>query len=315
MRNSTVCGLLLATLVACDPLRNPPCQGGEGLLYPLEPGAWWRHDVVEPSDNHDSDHLCKLVRIGAKQQIPWRRDVDAYPALSLDYTRPVKDTADTGNKEVKGAFDFQRRWQDIVDCSVRRQVDETFEGTDTDSPLKEVKFYCPYHDRVRDCPGACDGQIPDVDECKYVSEGASWEERYFELTVTVSDETSTKTHWEECLSIDIDPDTCAVLSKTPKGCVYDREESLSAWRVVAVNASLHVPAGTFDVIKQTHDAWDPSMDEWEGSHVFSWSRGVGKVKEYEFKVVNEKLVRYCLPSEGCTDDAPSVEDLTIECDG
>jgi hypothetical protein len=273
---------VIAIVVAGCGTEEPPgndggvgeCNTGDGLLYPLEAGAWWRFEVEEAQSG---DPLCpdKLVSIGdAGPIIPERSDVIAYPARS---DQPGK---------------YGIRWQEVTaDGSVRRHVDEWF--NDDGSRLKIV-HYCPYMTRVDDGAHAC--------------AGAAWTETWRELQVNVDDPAA----GEACAGLSVNAADCAIdTDDLPEGCSIDDSpndgvtEKVKHWQVVAIDESIPVTAGTFTTLHLL------SNDEEDGDSNWYWARGVGKVRETASDE-NDALAEYCLPAEGCDAGVPA--DLDAGCE-
>lgn len=281
-------------LHACAPLSNDPllpgpCHGGEGLFYPLQEGAWWRHDQYTRVGLNEYD-LCKLVEVPPIDTAPFHGSA-AWPVLSLS----VERGATTGT--------LARRWQEEVNGSIHRLVDEVFTGPTLSDPLKYVKIYCPFAGRVYDCPGACDGAETDVKVCAYGCQDASWEENLAELTLTVEDPTSPD-QWSTCLGLAIDPLTCTVPVDAPSFCLTEREDVRNLWTVEAVHESISFDGHTWDTMREAHKEWDPLTGDWGAKDYFNWARGLGKIREVQSTTEREHLVEACVPTTRTTPATP-----------
>jgi hypothetical protein len=254
----------------------PGCadRSTDDALYPLQPGAWWRHWAYEESDN--GARSDKLNYVCEQQPMPRVPGEQAFPVLSL-----------------KVGARRTIRWQSLRPCpdtpfgyDIRRHYDERF---DQDWNLLSVLHYCPYRLRTVDCLAQA-GELPHY-------------ESYTEASVaTVSPSDG---DWSACDAVRIDPDSCEPEGVVPDGCevvVCPGDDScmyapgdhsgevFQDWQVVTVESQRDVPAGTFfDVEIHTNLDWDGEL-----AH-FHWARGVGKVYEHSVGVEWEELVAYCIP--------------------
>lgn len=292
----------LPLLAACGQgLSNDYCMEGPGYLYPLEEGAWWRHDELVHVPN-DEVLKCKRVVIGELQPIPLRPTVMAWPAMSMSYEAdPVAPAGRLG-----------RRWQEVRDGSVYRHVDEWFSGEEVTSDRDEVELYCPIAARAMDCPGAWEGKPCDLADRGWACAGVEWESSQFKLKVTAEDKTDPAL-WEACLAVEVDPDTCQVLGEPPAGCTYELQQEHEQWRVDAIDEGLEVPAGSFTTLRQSHRTRDEGDSEWGNWDTYNWARGVGKIREYQTEGEDEVLLDWCLPSDGATCVPPTLDELKAAC--
>jgi hypothetical protein len=290
------CGFVLPSN---QQLQAGPCSQGDGLLYPLQQGAWWRHDVVEYKTD-TAENYCKLVHIqGPPGPVTMREDQTAWEVHSF------KVNSD-------GLQSHKVRWQEVRDCAVIRHVDESF--TDEQGTVREkIVFFCPHRLRLPDCPGACDDQGWDARDCEYACEGGAWTERFRTGTL----EAESGTPWSVCLEAVIHTSTCLPLF-IPEGCTYEGPTvEVKYWSVdqVGVGISAEVPQGAQvdDSTTAFANAYLDDQGRTESWDTKCWTRGVGKVHEHHPEVETEILVDRCLPSEGCQDDPPDIEAMIAAC--
>ncbi len=264
----------------CDTgLELGECSSGDGLLYPLEEGAWWRHDVY----SEDGGLECKLVWVEEERAIDLRPEKRAFAVHSLR-VRP------------SGPHEYGIRWQSKDGCSLYREVDEWFgryEGERT-----YIEFYCPNRSRVQDCEGACEGNAPNPDECDEVCSGATWmAEPYDSVVITPV------SGWDACLSTLETRDACDLVGEVG-GCGAEKDGggTDTAWCVQEAHYDVAVQAGSFETLwTQQRSTESGSSTAW---HSYWRARGVGKVQEYEPGNEWEYLIRYCVPSTGGDCDNP-----------
>ena len=291
-----------AALLACNGVRLPcnaclevgPCSQGVGQLYPIEEGAWWRHDMVVENMGVEEE-TCKLVSIAAEDEVTLKPGVRALPAHS------IRVGAD-------GLQQYLVRWQEISDCSIVRHVDEIF----LDETLQErskIKIYCPQSMRLPECPGACRDESWEVEDCEFSCEGATWTD---ESHVVAELTAETPEAWEACLAMQIDPQTCTA-DEIPAGCTLGEPEAgYTDWEIDEVGQTIEAMGEVFETIKVSRRgrAEDGSLEAWDS---YWWARGVGKVHEFHAGAEEEWLMDRCLPADGCDRGPPTVQQLVAAC--
>ncbi len=285
----SACGWGNVSNLALEPQLGE-CYEGEGVLYPLEPGAWWRHDTVDAAEQD----VCKLVWVESLEPIGLRPEVTAYKVHSLRVTE-------------FGVTGYGVRWQEVIDCGLVRHVDEWYE---VDMIEREaIKYYCPHRIRVEDCPGACEGDPVDPEQCDRVCKGATWMEDEWEVVVLKI--TASTASWDECETLAIDHQTCQPLQAIT-GCDWQISSGWKEWRIAGTYEPVTIDLGTYETLLTQQREKDANGDPM-GWHSYWRARGVGKIKEIEEDGTLETLVEYCLPQDGCTTPPPSVEALLAEC--
>ncbi len=297
--------LPLIALAACDvrALSNEcldpgPCSSGQGLLYPLEDGAWWNHREVEEATQ--DVYRCKLVTVDAEQPIPLRPWVDAFPATSVSV------------KVETGELRYGVRWQQVDDCSIYRHLDEWYKDAEMLN-RDHVTWYCPRHLRVPDCPGACEGASWNVDDCDRSCQGAHWSEGVFWKAELTTDDPEL---WDACLAMDLDHETCSVREPI-EGCDVVTSLSVTNWMVDEVGRQISLDAfgEPFDTVGTAKQDWD--SDEtgggWQSWHTYWRARGVGKVMEGQPGVQQEELLDYWVQARGAYQQPPEIDELVDLC--
>jgi hypothetical protein len=200
------------------------CNTGDGLLYPMEEGAWWRDHVV---DLQSGVAVCpdKVVSVLDDADYPTSPSVNALPLLS------------------ERANDYGVRWQEITDDgSVHRLKDEWFDYSDKRT---KIVYYCPYKIRIDDGPHAC--------------VGATWTETWSEQTITVESAANP----DDCADPDlVDPVSCELTAALPTGCTNELVYESKDWEVVAVDEQVPVPAGTFTTLHVVADDGEQVTNWW-----------------------------------------------------
>jgi len=263
----------------------------EGLLYPLQDGAWWRMRVTDDQSGV-ADCPDKVVSVGPEMPIPLRDWVTAFQVYSV--------------REDEWGI----RWQAVQqeDRSIVRHLDEWYLLPHKDDPASadrlRIKYYCPYKDR------AADG-----DRARLCGD---WETTRWEFTITLNSDDPA--NWSLCEAIQIDHLTCAPLSPIPSVCTWDWDMIYEEFVVQAVEEQLTVPAfepstvPTLKIARYEESLW---KDEYE-SDTYWWHRGVGKIAKDD-DTDYDSLVAFCLPDastpddyQDCIDSMPTKEAMIVE---
>ena len=287
--------LLFACMVGCiapdgcitnDCLELGECYGtkGDGLLYPLEEGAWWQVDNVDRQTNQQS---CKVVSVGPSKEIPLLDGVTAFEVYS------VRDDS------------WGIRWQEVLDDgTVLRRLDEWFELPpeeeidqipNVSTNRTKIKYYCPSRTRVADGDRAC--------EC------SEWAEDRWEASIKLDD--ANPESWSVCQEIKIDTENCELIDELPQGCDFSRDQTHHEYEIRVLSPDdvadeleiekLVVRAGAFDEALmvtrwgEEFDVADPEGSFEEDKDIYYWVRGVGKVRD-DSQADKDKLVDWCVPS-------------------
>ncbi len=203
-------GLILSLAPAFACVQPPPPDAGcdvgsgegDGLLYPLETGAWWRFEVEADDDGHWTSE--KIIEIEREGPVPGRPGASGFAAHSL---------------REQG---YGRRWQGVSeDGGIVRYVDQWFED---DGTANVTTHYCPSKLRTFDPEGAASQSLV---------------ETYWEASARPVDDQFEQP--ELCTSIAIDGDTCEPTGPVPAGCEFIREQKTKYWHTTGIE-EVTVPA-------------------------------------------------------------------------
>ena len=268
----------------------------EGLLYPLQDGAWWRMQVTTQQSNSIG---CpdKLVSVGPRLPIPLRDTVEAYQVYS------------------RRGDEWAIRWQEVLeDGSVVRHIDEwyrlPFKENPTAADRNSITYYCPAKERAMDGRKAC--------EC------GDWESVRWELMIELN--TTNREDWTICEAIVVDQASCIPLGEVPGVCDTGREQVYEVFVVEAVAAPVPLPVlatnhrettkGVLPALQvYSYEEREDGPLDWD---VFSWYRGLGKIAKDDGEDWDE-LVDFCLPDrdgqtyEACMANKPTKSDLEALC--
>lgn len=269
----------------CDDCDTPigECAAAGAPFYPLEPGAWWRDEVIDPGTSM-AECPDKLVSIDREGDIVSEGD----PHTPL---RPGV-TAFVAHSDRENALG--RRWQSVRADGIYREVDEWFIPLEDGTPgdRSKIVFYCPRALRVPDGALAC--------------EGRRITEQYFIGTLTAA----TPEDWPDCVGSAVDAETCEPVVSHPN-CLMQRKEATSEWTIEAVDEPIETALGEHSAMRvrqvlRIKGELDDTQVQW-------WARGVGKLKESHEPAESETLVDLCLPTEGCERPAPTRDELKAAC--